>query len=89
MKIAYGRGQVPEQFQKYAVRIGSDIDVKFHVLKSRLFDGYGLIKKRHEIWNGIEIYRIPLIPRGSSSIGMIMNYLSFMINGMIFGKLKK
>ena len=55
----------------------------------KVFDGYGLIKKRHEIWNGIEIYRIPLIPRGSSSIGMIMNYLSFMINGMIFGKLKK
>lgn len=55
----------------------------------KTFEGYGLTKKRHEIWNGIEIIRIPLIPRGSSSIGMILNYLSFMISGIIAGKLKK
>lgn len=55
----------------------------------KVFKGYGLIKKRHEIWNGVEIYRIPLIPRGTSSIGMILNYLSFMISGIIFGKYKK
>lgn len=54
----------------------------------KTFDGYGLTKKRHEIWNGIEIYRIPLIPRGSSSIGMILNYLSFMVSGVLAGKLK-
>ena len=52
----------------------------------KIFDGYGLTKKRHENWNGIEIYRIPLIPRGSSSIGMILNYLSFMISGMFAAK---
>lgn len=55
----------------------------------KTFEGYGLTKKRHEIWNGIEIIRIPLIPRGSSSIGMILNYSSFMISGIIAGKLKK
>lgn len=54
----------------------------------KTFEGYGLTKKRHEIWNGIEIYRIPLIPRGSSSIGMMMNYISFMVSGMLAGKLK-
>lgn len=54
----------------------------------KTFEGYGLTKKRHEIWNGIEIIRIPLIPRGSSSIGMILNYMSFMASGMIAGKLK-
>ena len=54
----------------------------------KTFEGYGLTKKRHEIWNGIEIHRIPLIPRGSSSIGMMMNYVSFMVSGMIAGKLK-
>ena len=52
----------------------------------KIFDGYGLTKKRHENWNGIEIYRIPLIPRGSSSIGMILNYLAFMISGMFAAK---
>lgn len=54
----------------------------------KTFEGYGLTKKRHEIWNGIEIYRIPLIPRGSSSIGMMMNYISFMVSGILAGKLK-
>jgi len=41
VKIAYGRERVPEQFQKYAVRIGADIDVKLHGLKARFFDGCG------------------------------------------------
>lgn len=54
----------------------------------KTFEGYGITKKRYEIWNGIEIYRIPLIPRGTSSIGMVMNYMSFMISGVIAGKLK-
>lgn len=55
----------------------------------KTYDGYGLTKKRHEIWNDIEIYRIPLIPRGSSSIGMMMNYLSFMVSGVLAGKFKR
>lgn len=54
----------------------------------KTFKGYGITKKRHEVWNGIEIYRIPLIPRGSGSLGMIANYLSFMVSGMLAGKMK-
>lgn len=54
----------------------------------KVFKGYGITKKRHEIWNEIEIYRIPLIPRGNSTIGMMANYISFMVSGMIAGKLK-
>ena len=43
VKIAYGRENVPEQFKKYAVRIGNDLDVKLHGIIARLFDkaGYG------------------------------------------------
>lgn len=41
VKIAYGREKVPDKFQKYAVKIGSDLDVKFHGVKARLFDGCG------------------------------------------------
>ena len=41
VKIAYGRENVPDNYQKYAVRIGSDLDVKLHALKARLFDGCG------------------------------------------------
>lgn len=41
VKIAYGRGQVPEQFQKYAVRVGNDFDVVLHGVRARLLDGAG------------------------------------------------
>ena len=47
----------------------------------KFYDGYGYTKKRRENWNGIDIIRIPLIPRGSSSMGMIANYTSFTISG--------
>lgn len=47
VKIAYGRSStVPEQFKKYAVRIGNDFDVKVHGLESRLFDNHGLASKQ-------------------------------------------
>ena len=41
VKIAYGRENVPEQYKKYAVRIGTDQDVRLHGLKGRLLDGSG------------------------------------------------
>ena len=41
VKIAYGREIVPKEFEKYAVRIGTNLDVYFHVLQSRLFDNSG------------------------------------------------
>lgn len=54
----------------------------------KTFEGYGVTKKRHEMWNDIEIFRIPLIPRGSSLIGMVANYVSFMISGIFTGLIK-
>ena len=46
VKIAYGRGEIPKQFEKYAIRIGSDFDVKLHAVKSRLLDSTGFGSKR-------------------------------------------
>lgn len=46
VRIAYGRKDVPEQFRKYAIRIGNDFDVKAHGLCSRLFDNSGYGSKR-------------------------------------------
>ncbi|MBO5909268.1 MAG: glycosyltransferase, partial [Clostridia bacterium] len=40
-KVAYGRGVVPEKCKKYAVRIGSEMNVKIDGLKTRLFDNAG------------------------------------------------
>lgn len=52
----------------------------------KFFEGYGYRKKRCEMWNGVRIIRIPLIPRGHSSIGMVANYFSFMISGWLWVK---
>jgi len=41
VKIAYGREHVPEDYKKYAVRIGSDLSVRMDGLKTRLFDDAG------------------------------------------------
>ena len=47
VKIAYGRvDEVPEQFQKYAVRIGSDFGLKMHALRTRILDEHGFGSKR-------------------------------------------
>ena len=46
VKIAYGRSNtVPEKARKYAVRIGSSLGVKMHVLQTRLLDAHGLGSK--------------------------------------------
>lgn len=53
----------------------------------KFFDGYDYRHRRHEIWNGVEIIRIPLIARGNSSnkllnaAGIAANYLSFVASG--------
>ncbi|WP_310363034.1 glycosyltransferase family 4 protein [Neobacillus drentensis] len=52
--------------------------------QGKYFEGYGLFKKRKEIYNGIEIIRIPLIPRGNNSIMLALNYLSFVVSGFFW-----
>ena len=46
VKIGYGRDAVPQKYQKYAIRIGNDLDVNTHALKARLFDRIGFGSKR-------------------------------------------
>ncbi len=41
VRVAYGREGIPARCKDYAVRIGSDLDVKRHALSGRLFDGAG------------------------------------------------
>ena len=48
------------------------------------YAGYGLFKKRKETYNGIDIIRIPLIPRGNSAIMLVLNYLSFVVSGFFW-----
>ena len=46
VKIAYGREEVPAQFQKYAVKIGNKWDQKWHGLQTRIFDEHGFGSKK-------------------------------------------
>lgn len=46
-RIAYGRVEtVPERDRKYAVRIGTDRDLRLHALQTRLFDTHGFGSKK-------------------------------------------
>lgn len=55
--------------------------------QGKFYKGYSWFKRRKEIWNSIEIIRIPLFARGKSSIGMILNYFSFVASGWIWKSL--
>ncbi|MGM7634669.1 glycosyltransferase family 4 protein [Bacillus sp. Hm123] len=52
--------------------------------QGKYFNGYGLFKKRTEIYNGIEIVRIPLIPRGDTPLMLSLNYVSFVVSGFLW-----
>ena len=40
-----------------------------------------MFKKRKETYNGVQITRIPLVPRGNNAVMLALNYLSFVIAG--------
>ena len=45
VKIAYGRENVPEEYKKYAIRIGNNVDVYWHALMGRCLDQRGYCSK--------------------------------------------
>lgn len=51
--------------------------------KGDFFKGYGF-KFVVENYQGIEIYRMPIIPRGKNSLTLVLNYLSFALTGSFF-----
>lgn len=61
----------------------------------KFYDGYDKKHRTRESWNGVNVIRIPLIPRGNSSnkiinsIGMTRNYFSFLNSGKRWVKSKE
>lgn len=47
--------------------------------EGNFYKGYDWKNKRSENWNGIEIYRMPIVPRGSNKFTLSFNYLSFVL----------
>lgn len=52
----------------------------------RFFKGYGFFNKRSENYRGINIFRVPLFPRGKGNGFMLaLNYISFALSASIMG----
>lgn len=79
----------PEQFRindicSQWVKRGYDVTVLTGIPnypQGDYYEGYSLLKKRKETYNGMNIVRLPLIPRKKNSVMLGMNYLSFVVSG--------
>lgn len=52
--------------------------------QGKFYDGYGLFRKRKEVYEGINIIRIPIVPRGKKAITLAFNYFSFVVSGFFW-----
>ena len=52
----------------------------------KFYKGYSLTKKRNEIKDGIHIHRLPVAPRGHTKLGIVLNYFTFMLSGLIWAR---
>jgi hypothetical protein len=51
--------------------------------EGKYFKGYGIFKKRHEVVNGVNVYRVFQTPRGKGGWRLPINYFSFVILGCL------
>jgi glycosyltransferase involved in cell wall biosynthesis len=88
----------PEHFEINAVARALSLHHRVIVLtgmpnypSGRFYDGYGGIRARVEVVEGIEILRAPLLARGSGSgVRLALNYLSFAMTAcLLVPKLRK
>lgn len=85
----------PEQFRindicSEWVKKGYDVEVVSGTPNypfGRFYEGYGFLKKRKEVYNGIKILHIPQVPRKSGSFMLAVNYLSFVMSGFVWSKI--
>ena len=56
--------------------------------QGKFYQGY-TFKYKVEYYKGIKLYRVPILPRGSNSFSLLLNYLSFLISGSIFALFHK
>ncbi|MDA0754357.1 MAG: glycosyltransferase family 4 protein [Candidatus Marinimicrobia bacterium] len=82
----------PENFRINDICIGlkeqghsvSVLTAKPNYPKGKFFKGYNLFNKPKEVYQGIEVFRSPIIPRGTGTgIKLFINYTSFIIFGIL------
>lgn len=87
----------PEQFRvndicKELIKRGHEVTVLTGIPnypEGKFYKGYGFTKKRKEVKDGVNIIRVPILPRGKNSIMLSLNYLSFVISGFFWSKFTK
>ena len=73
---------------KALVEKGIEVEVltcKPNYPSGNTMQGYSAWSCQQETYLGVNIHRIPFIPRGSTGWCLTLNYLSFMISGLLFG----
>ncbi len=54
--------------------------------EGRLFKGYGYFRPSREDYDGITVFRVPLVPRGGGgSLRLALNYISFVFSASLLG----
>ena len=87
----------PEQFRindicKEWVKRGYEVTVITGIPNyphGKYYKGYGVLKNCRSNYEGVNIIRIPLIPRGHNAIMLSLNYISFVISGFIWNALTR
>lgn len=83
----------PEHFRinevaKSLFEKGHDVEVltgKPNYPKGAKFEQYKFWGYRQEIHEGLKINRVPMLARGNGAVWLALNYLSFVISGLVFG----
>ena len=87
----------PEDFRINEIAIslkkqGHQVDVltgKPNYPKGKIYEEYKKNPEAYSLFNGINVYRIPIILRRSANkFQLFFNYFSFVINGVLFGTYK-
>ena len=54
--------------------------------EGKFYNGYGVFQKRHQLIDGVHIYRVFNFPRGAKStkVGLVFNYLSYAFIGSLW-----
>ncbi|NJO88257.1 MAG: glycosyltransferase family 4 protein [Chloroflexia bacterium] len=51
----------------------------------KIYEGYGMFKKRKEVIDNVTIIRLPLVPRGKgNNLRIILNYSSYFISSIVY-----
>lgn len=82
----------PESFRinevaKTLVEKGLDVDVltgKPNYPQGVCFEGYRASGSQYETHDGVNIHRVPLIPRATGGMRLALNYLCFILTGLVF-----